>query len=159
MLDLHGRSCLAVFEPHDPAVMWIPRNIAGGLHRIHQPHALGKNAFLEQIQHQRGGPDLQRGRVLAHVRIANEQMQAAILAVIGQRFVTGIDDRAVELHPLVDVVHDVVGTLRNLKVHRLIVAAVVKLEGEGIGLADAAGCRKKSAASPETTAVRTALAA
>ena len=122
--------------------MWIPRNVARGLHRIHQPHALGKNPFLEQIQHQRGGADLQRGRVFAHVRIADEQMQAAILAVIGQRLVAGIDDRAVELHPLINVVHDVVGALRNLEVHGLIVAAVVELEGERIGLADAARSRE-----------------
>jgi hypothetical protein len=138
MLDFHGGSRLAVFEPHDPAVMRVPRDVTRGLHGIHQSHPLGKNALLEQIQHQRRGSDLQRRRVLAHVRIADEQMQPAILAVIGQRFIAGIDDRAVELHPLINVVHNVVGALRNLETDRLIVAAVVELESERVGLADAA---------------------
>jgi len=43
-----------------------------------------------------------------HRWIANEQMECPIFAVIGQRLVTRVDDGAVELHPLIDVVHDVV---------------------------------------------------
>src|SRR5439155_17392806 len=57
--------------------------------------------------------------------------------------------RAVELDPLIDVVDDVIGALGNLEMDRLVGAMLVELEGEGIGLANAArasenlACRQK----------------
>ena len=63
-------------------------------------------------------PTFERGGEGAHVGIADQEMQPAIFAVIGVRLIAGVDDRAVELHPLVDVVDDVIGALGDLKVHR-----------------------------------------
>ena len=51
-------------------------------------------------------------------------MKPAIFSVIGQRLIPRVDDRAIELHPLIDVVHDVIGPLAKLKMDlRLPVAA------------------------------------
>ena len=77
---------------------------------------LRQTAFFEQRENAGGGPDFQRGRERAHVGIADQQMEPAILSVIGQRLVARIDDGAVELHPLVNVVDDVIGALAELKI-------------------------------------------
>ena len=62
-------------------------------------------------------------------------MQPPVFAVIRVRLVAGVDDGPVELHPLVDVVYDVIGALRDLEVDRRRVAAGFPVEGKGIGLA------------------------
>src|SRR2546421_11290050 len=63
-------------------------------------------------------------------------MQSAIFAVVGQRLVARVNDRAVELHPLINVVHDVIRALADLKVDPLFRGRNVKVEGERIGLPD-----------------------
>jgi hypothetical protein len=44
-------------------------------------------------------------------------VQPPVLAVIGERFVTGVNDRAVKLNPLVNVINDVVCPLADLERH------------------------------------------
>ncbi len=65
-------------------------------------------------------------------------MQPAVFPVIGQRLVPRVDDRAVELDPLVDVVDDVIGALGNLEPDRTRPARAVKLERQRVGLASPA---------------------
>src|SRR5205814_7990576 len=55
--------------------------------------------------------------IRAHVRVADEQMQSPIFPVIGQRLVAGVNNGAIELHPLINVVDDVIGALAQLKIH------------------------------------------
>ena len=54
------------------------------------------------------------------------KMQPPIFAIIGQRLVARIDDGAIELHPLVDVVHDVIGALADLEIDLRLRAAAVR---------------------------------
>src|ERR1700736_2219136 len=61
-------------------------------------------------------------------------MEPAILAIIGQRLVARVDDGTVELHPLINVVDDVVGALAELKRDRLLLLRRFEIEGERIGL-------------------------
>ena len=63
-------------------------------------------------------------------------MQPAIFPIIGQRLIARVDDRAVELNPLINVIHDMVGPLAKLKIDRLFRRRHFEIEGEGIGLAD-----------------------
>src|SRR4026207_1632021 len=42
-------------------------------------------------------------------------MNAPVLIRVGQRLISGIDDRAVLLHPLKEIVHNIVSALRDLK--------------------------------------------
>ena len=56
----------------------------------------------------------------ADIRVAKQQVQPPKSPVIRQRFVARVDDRAVELHPLVNVVHDVIRALADLKRDRLL---------------------------------------
>ena len=72
--------------------------------------------MLEQGQHTRRRADFQRRGKRAHVRVANEQVQPAIFPIICERLIARVDDRTIELHPLIDVVHDVIGALADLKI-------------------------------------------
>ena len=106
----------AVLQVHEPRVRRIARDLARALHRIAQDDVVRQAALLEQREHAGGGADLQRGGERAHVRVADQQMQPAIFAVVGERLVARVDDGAVELHPLVDVVDDVIGALADLEI-------------------------------------------
>ena len=66
------------------------------------------------------------------------KVEPPIFPVIGQRLVARVDDRAIELHPLVNVVHDVIGPLAELEIDRFFRRRHIEIEGEGIGLADPA---------------------
>ncbi len=64
-------------------------------------------------------------------------MQPPILSVIGQRLISRVDDGAIELHPLIDVVHDVVGALAELKIDLCLRLLRLEVERQRIRLADA----------------------
>ena len=65
-------------------------------------------------------------------------MEPAIFSIIGQRLVARVDDGAIELHPLVDVVHDVIGALAELKIDRRFRLRRFEIERERIRLPDPA---------------------
>src|SRR2546423_1254513 len=66
-------------------------------------------------------------------------MKPAIFPIIGQGLVPGVDDRAIELHPLVNVVDDVIGALAELEIDVPLGLRQLEIEGERIRLPDAAG--------------------
>ena len=99
----------------------------------------GKRPVFEQRQDAGRGADFQRGRKRTHVRIADEKMEPPVFSIIGQRFVARVDDGAIELHPLVDVVHDVVGALAELEIDRGPRLRELEIERERVRLPDAAG--------------------
>src|SRR5215218_10260638 len=69
-------------------------------------------------------------------------MQAPVFAVVGQRLVARIDDGAVKLHPLVNVVHDVIRALTDLERDRALRGRRLEIERERIRLPDAARARE-----------------
>jgi DNA-binding transcriptional LysR family regulator len=89
------------------------RQRAEGGHRVGQ-HDFGQAAGLQQIQHQRGRAHFQQQAGGQHIGVPVQQVQAAVFARVGQRFVARVDDGAVELHPLEQVVVDVIGPLADL---------------------------------------------
>src|SRR3954464_4260937 len=44
-------------------------------------------------------------------------MQPPVFSVIGQRLVPRVDDGAIKLHPLIDVVDDMISALAQLKIY------------------------------------------
>ena len=115
-LNIERADGLAIFQPHDPGASRVAGNVARALDGIGQNKILRQPALFEQRQDAGSRPDFQSRRKRAHVRIADEQMKPAIFSIIGERLVAGVDDGAVELHPLVDVVDDVVGPLAELEI-------------------------------------------
>src|SRR5437870_751429 len=65
-------------------------------------------------------------------------MKSTVLAVVRQWFVSRVDDGAIELHPLIDVVHDVIGTLAQLKIDLGLWLRQLKIKRKRVGLADPA---------------------
>jgi hypothetical protein len=101
-----------------------------GLHSIGQNQIPRQTAFLDSdkctlsCRFQR----VQTGSV----RIANEQMKSPIFSVIRQRLIACVNDRAIELHPLIDVVDDVIGTLTELKINLSLCLWRLKIECERV---------------------------
>jgi hypothetical protein len=70
---------------------------------------------FEEIQDERSGADLQEESGGKYAGVAMEEVKAAVFACICERFIAGVDDGAVELHPLEEVVVDVIGALADLE--------------------------------------------
>src|SRR6266581_3040630 len=64
-------------------------------------------------------------------------MQPPIFSVIGQRLVASIDDGAIELHPLINVVDDVISALAQLEIHLALRLRRLEIERQWIRLPDA----------------------
>jgi len=47
--------------------------------------------------------------------ITDEQVEPPIFAIICQRLVSSVDDGSIELHPLINIVYDMIGPLADLK--------------------------------------------
>src|SRR5438552_17548105 len=63
-------------------------------------------------------------------------MQPAIFSIIGQRLIARVDDRAIELHPLINVVHNMIGPLTDLEIDRGIAFSDFEVERQRIRPAD-----------------------
>src|ERR1700730_1300226 len=125
---------LAVLKIDNPFVRGIARDVAGAADRVVEYEIARQLALLQKRKHCRGGADLQGVGERAHVGIADEQMEPAIFSIIGQRLIARVDDGAVELHPLVNVVDDVVGALAELKRDRRLRLRWFEIERERVCL-------------------------
>src|SRR5436309_15960230 len=64
-------------------------------------------------------------------------MQPAIFSVISKGFVARVDDGAIKLHPLINVVHNVIGALTELKIDLGLRSRRLEIERGWIRLTDA----------------------
>src|SRR5205823_10227294 len=76
-------------------------------------------------------------------------MKSPIFPVIGQRLVAGVNNGAIELHPLINVVDDVIGALAQLEIHLALWLGRLEIERQRIRLSNASragedlpGCQK-----------------
>src|SRR5439155_25748270 len=138
-LDIERTNRFAVFKIDNPTSVRVARNVAGALHRIGQDKISRQSAVFQKRKNASRRTDFQGGGDRVQVRVADEQMQAPILPVIGQRFIPRVDDGAIELHPLIDVVHDVIGALAQLKIDLRLLRRRLKIKRQRIGLANTAG--------------------
>ena len=77
-----------------------------------------RKPVLDHRQHQRGGADLEVGRDLGEVGVADDHVQPAVLLGVGVRLVAGVDDRALERRLQADLDLEVVGPLADLEAVR-----------------------------------------
>ena len=85
-------------------------------------------------------------------------METPVFPIIRQGLVACVDDSAIELHPLIDVVDDVIGTLTELEIDLYLWLRRLKIECQWIRLADSTsagenlpGCQKRLSLSPNKT--------
>src|SRR5437762_10414961 len=69
-------------------------------------------------------------------------MEPAIFSVIGERLIARVDDGAIELHPLVNVVHDVIGALAQLEIDVDLRLWELEIERQRVRLPDPARARE-----------------
>ena len=74
-----------------------------------------ERAVLDHREHERGGAELEVGRDLGEVGVADDHVQPAVLLRIGVRLVAGVDDRALERGLEADLDLEEVGALRELE--------------------------------------------
>ena len=79
-----------------------------------EPELTGEGVVFDEGEHDRGGTDLQKGLELRHVGVAHDHMESSILAGIGVRLVTGVDDRAFERRLQPDLLFEEIGSLGEL---------------------------------------------
>ena len=92
----------------------------------------GEEPVLDHRQHQRGGADLEVGRDLGEVGVADDHVQPAVLLGVGVRLVAGVDDRPLERGLEADLDLEVVGALADLEA----VLAAVLADPDPAGAAD-----------------------
>src|SRR5262249_28102126 len=86
----------------------------------------------------------------AHVRIADQKVESPVFSVIGQRFISSVNDCAIELHPLINVVHDVIRSLADLEINRLFACGNFEIESERIRLPNPARAGENLASGQES---------
>jgi hypothetical protein len=72
-------------------------------------------AVLDHRQDQRGRPDLEVGRDLRQVGVADDDVEPAVLVGVGVRLVARVDDRPLERRLEADLDLEVVGPLAELE--------------------------------------------
>ena len=68
-------------------------------------------------------------------------MQPPVFPVIGQRLVARVDDGAIELHPLINVVDDVIGALAQLEIDLALRLRRLEIERQWVRLPNAPRAR------------------
>ena len=76
-------------------------------------------AGLDEFQHQRGRAHLERRGDLAHVRVADDDVETPVLAAVGVRFVARVDERTAVHRVDADHHTEEIRALRNLVEPRL----------------------------------------
>ena len=119
-LEVDGGDRLAVAHPHLPLHRRVAGDGAQGLQRIGDFDIVGNGALFDQVEDQARRADLEHCRVLAHIALAEEDMQTVQVAVgvVGVPF--GIDDGAVEPDAARDRFDDMVGALGELEIDRIV---------------------------------------
>src|SRR5690349_23658954 len=110
LLKLQSRKPPSVLETNDCFQVRIARQLFHRSHRLIQLD-VSYSPSLDEVEHEPGRPDLQRRRILAHVGIADDEMEPAIFSAVGMGLVPGIENRP--------VVHRIDAQLRFHKISAL----------------------------------------
>ena len=109
-------------------------DLADGPDRVLEGHVTHDDrAVLEHPQHDAGRPDLQESGVLAHVRVADDHVQAAVALGVGVRLVAGVDYRPAPGGRRRDAFPDVLGPLAYAVLRAA--CGLEDLAGAGVDLA------------------------
>ena len=94
-------------------------NLLDRLHRVAQRQVAVDRPVLDHGQHERRGAVAQVDRVLRHVRVAHDDVQAAVFLPVGMGLVAGVDDRALDHGVERHLGLEEVGALRELVLARM----------------------------------------
>ncbi len=124
----------AVGEPYGAATGDVVADLADRPDRVLEGHVAQHHVVvLEHPQHAGRRADLHEVGVLAHVRVADDDVEAAVLLGVGVRLVAGVDDRSAAGGRRRDALPDVLGALGD-RVRRT-AGGLQHLAGAGVDLA------------------------
>ena len=133
-MDVERAHLAPVGQPDGAAAGHVVADLADRPDRVLQGHVAQHDVVvLEHPQHARRGADLHERRVLAHVRVADDHVQPAVLLGVGVRFVAGVDDRSAPRGGRRHALPDVLGALGD-RVGRT-AGGLQHLAGAGVDLA------------------------
>ena len=112
-LDLQRRQLPAVGQLDRAAAGDVVADLADRPDRVLQGQVAQHLAGLDHPQHQVGRADLEHGGRLAHVGVADDDVQPAVVLGVGVRLVAGVDDRPRPGGGAGDALPDVVGPLAD----------------------------------------------
>ena len=113
-LDFDRRELASVGEPHPAATSEVVADLADGTDRVLECEVAPRaRVLLEHSQHDRRRADLEERRVLAHVGVADDHVQAPEAFGVGVRLVPGVDDRSGPGRRARDALPDVLGPLAH----------------------------------------------
>jgi hypothetical protein len=110
-LDVQRAGLPAAGEPHGTAAGEVVADLADGADRVVQGEVAELDPGLDHLQHQVRRPHLEQRRHLAHVRVADDHVQAAVALGVGVRLVARVDDRPRPGGGAGDALPDVLGAL------------------------------------------------
>src|SRR5680860_535924 len=113
VLDLQGAGLAAVGEAHLPASGHVVGDLADRADRVLHRQVAHHHTFFDHPQHQVAAGDLEHGGRLAHVRVADDDVQPPVALRIGVRLVAGVDDRPAPGGGAGDPLPDVLGALAD----------------------------------------------
>src|SRR5581483_6419386 len=93
-LNVERAGLPATGETHRAPAGQVVADLADRADRVVEREVAERHARFDHLQHQRRGADLQHGRGLGHVRVTDDDVQAAVFLGVGVRLVAGVDDRA-----------------------------------------------------------------
>ena len=119
-LDLDRRVFATVVEAELALAGRVVGDVLDRLDRVAKREVLVDVVVLDHLEDDRSRPDLHEVGVLAHVRVADDHVQPAILLAVGMRLVAGIDDRAIVRRRARDLLIDVLGALTDAVVNAVL---------------------------------------
>ena len=95
-LDVDGPHATAVDQFDQPRQGGVEAHLTERRHWHERRQGLRHEVVVDHRQHQRGRAHLEVRLQLAHVGVADDDVQSPILARVGVRLIAGVDDRPLE---------------------------------------------------------------
>src|SRR5947209_10734809 len=112
-LDLQRARLAAVGELHAAATGHVVADLADRADGVLQRQVAHDDAGFDHAEDEVRRTDLQQGRGLGHVRVTDDDVQAAEPLGVGVRLVAGVDDRSAAGGRAADALPDVLGALAD----------------------------------------------
>ena len=118
VLEIDRADRLAAGQRDDPLEGFVAGNLPVRLERIGERPPLGRALVLERLEHQRGRADLEPGRELGEIRVADDDVKTAEAGRVGVRLVARVDERTPVHRVDADEFGEEIGPLGNLETAR-----------------------------------------
>ncbi len=118
-LDVQRARLTPAGQPHRPPAGDVMAHLADGADRVVQRKVAERHPRFDHFQHQRRGAHLEHCGGLAHVGVADDDVQPPVLLGVGVRLVASVDDRPAAGGRRGNAFPNVLGTLAQAEGCRL----------------------------------------